>query len=364
MRVLILGAGGAAAIGYTRALRLADASYYLIGADTSRDALHFAETDEAHHVENDTELVGLLVSTRPDFVHAQPDEEVLRLSRLRATLKWHGVRFFLPSHHAIVTCQDKWESYLRWKEAGVPVPHTQLVRGREALYNTITARGRECWLRRRSGAGGAGSVRTDSFDFACHWMQRNDGWGEFTVADVLPGKSVTWTSVWWKGEFVASQQRLRLSWANGRNAPSGVSGSTGVGETCSDPRVEEVAPAACRAIDARPHGIWSVDMTYDDFGMPNPTEVNPGRWFTTVPEFFARAGFNIAHQYTRIGGEGEFYASEWDDGDSFNPLPDGLRWHRLMDTQPRLEDRSGEGRRIEGARLVQREAGPVAEQVG
>ena len=336
MRVLVLGAGGAAANGYCRALRLASPGYHIVGANIDPDGLLLAECDETHLLpppgETGDALWQLCQRTRPDFVHAQPDEEVLRLSRFRNIIR--PARHFLPSHDAIVTCQDKWLSHLAWKKANVPQPDTVLVRGRESLFNTIEATGHERWLRLRSGAGGAGAIKTDSYELARLWVHRHDGWGKFTSAAVLPGRSVTWTSVWWQGELVASQQRLRRGWANGRNAPTGVSGSTGVGETCSDPRVEEVAPAACLAIDEKPHGLWSVDMTYDAFGVPNPTEINPGRFFTTVPEFFARAGFNVAHIYTKLG-----YG--WIDkpireGSLTNPLPDGVRFLRLMDKAPVL----------------------------
>ena len=325
--VLVLGAGGAAANGFCRALRLAG-GYHLTGANINPTDLLLAECDDTHHVTDDDSLADLISRLKPDFVHAQPDEEVERLSRLRHIAGRY--RTFLPYHQTILTCQDKWQSYLRWEAAGVPVPKTWLIRNSQDLAYAL---GGERWLRKIRGAGGAGSVATDDYGFACKWIDRHDGWGSFTAAEVLTANTVTWQSVWHKGRVIASQQRKRVTWANARNAPSGVSGSTGIGETCSDPDVETVAEAAVRAIDPNAHGLFGVDMAYDHEGNPRVTEINPGRFFTTAPEFYARAGFNMADLYVRIGRN--VFTRRTTDR-LRNPLPDGLQWLRGMDTRPVL----------------------------
>lgn len=330
-RVLVLGAGGAAGIGFCRALMLAG-GYHLTGADTNPDALLLAECDDTHHVTDDASLADLIFQLQPDFVHAQPDEEVERLSRLRHLAGRY--RTFLPYHQTILTCQDKWQSYLRWETAGVPVPKTWLIREPEDLSAALGHMGLEFrWLRRIRGAGGAGSVVTDGYDFAWRWIDRHDGWGSFTAAEVLTAHTVTCQMIWHKGRVIASQQRKRVTWANARNAPSGVSGSTGIGETCSDPNVETVAEAAVRAIDPNAHGLFGVDMAYDHDGVPRVTEINVGRFFTTAPEFYAQAGFNMADLYVRIGRN--VFTRHTTDR-LRNPLPDGLRWIRGMDTRPVL----------------------------
>ncbi len=124
IRVLVLGAGGAAANGFCRALRLAG-GYHLTGTNTNPTDLLLAECDDTHHVTDDDSLAALISELKPDFVHAQPDEEVERLSRLRHVAGRY--RTFLPYHETILTCQNKWLSYLRWEAAGVPVPHTWLI---------------------------------------------------------------------------------------------------------------------------------------------------------------------------------------------------------------------------------------------
>ena len=130
---------------------------------------------------------------------------------------------------------------------------------------------------------------------------------------------------------IESQGRKRLKWELANRSPTGVTGVTGVGMTVSDPLIDSVALAAVRAVDARPHGIFSVDMTNDAEGVPNPTEINIGRFFTTSL-FFAEAGLNMPHIFTRLALGEEPPPIER----KINPLPPGLLWVRGMDREPRL----------------------------
>jgi hypothetical protein len=89
------------------------------------------------------------------------------------------------------------------------------------------------------------------------------------------------------------------------------------------------------AIDKHPHGIFGVDMTYDDDGFPNTTEINIGRFFTTH-YFFTKAGLNFPKIYCDIALDGKFPNLQ----KRINPLPDGLIWIRGMDVEPVLTTRS------------------------
>jgi carbamoyl-phosphate synthase large subunit len=86
---------------------------------------------------------------------------------------------------------------------------------------------------------------------------------------------------------------------------------------------------AIRAIDGKPHGIFGVDMTYDNQGWPNPTEINIGRFFTTH-YFFTKAGLNLPEIYCNIALNNTFPVLER----KINPLPNGLLWIRGMDVEP------------------------------
>jgi carbamoyl-phosphate synthase large subunit len=265
---------------------------------------------------------------KPDFVHAQNDAEVEALGALRNIVHQLGAKTFLPEQKSIEWCRDKWVSYERWRDAGVEVPYTRLVESPTDIDAQLCHG--EIWMRPRVGAGGQKSLRTNDGSMAKGWWRQNRT-TEFTVAECLTAQSVTVQQLYWRGELVCSQQRTRESWANAGSTTTGVSGSTGVGVTSSYAEADAVADAAVAAIDPKPHGLYGIDMAYSKSGVPCPTEINIGRFFTTAPEFFAMAGFNMAHTFasTAIG-----IRPAWDD--PRNLIPDGYRWIRGMDKLPVL----------------------------
>jgi carbamoyl-phosphate synthase large subunit len=92
--------------------------------------------------------------------------------------------------------------------------------------------------------------------------------------------------------LIVAQTRKRFGWIHGSRSISGVTGVTKVGVTMNDPVVDEVAQRSVFAVTNKPHGIFGVDMTFDDLGIPNPTEINISRFFTTI-RFFTEAGINF-----------------------------------------------------------------------
>jgi hypothetical protein len=188
------------------------------------------------------------------------------------------------------------------------------------------------WLRASSiGGGGKGAAPTNDLAFAKGWIDRFKGWGDFTASQMLTPKTVTWLSIWHEGELIVAQTRIRKGWTHGNRTISGVTGVTKVGQTFSDPVVDDISIQTIRAIDPRPHGIFGVDMAYDKEGIPNPTEINISRFFTTVL-FFTEAGLNMPKIFKDIILYNEFPKLE----KKINPLPDGLLWLRGMDTKPRI----------------------------
>jgi glutathione synthase/RimK-type ligase-like ATP-grasp enzyme len=318
VRVLCLGAGGAPTNGFCRSLKTADSGYHLIGANANEWDLELAETDEKHVLpvaddpEYQSELYWLLNKRRPDFIHAQNDAEVEAISKMRHVIRGLGCRYFLPSHQTIQVCRDKWLSYQAWRDAGIKVPQTWLA-------GALVSPGEPCWVRPRVGAGGKGA-------FLAHpgnevWLDEPDGW---TAAEFLPGPTVTVQFIFHDSELVVGQGRRRLAWTHGDR------GSALVSETVSDSQVNTIAYQAVLAVDDHPHGIYGVDMAYDADGVPNPTEINIGRFFTTI-EFFTQAGFNFPHVYVQMG-----MGNKVDCFSRLSPLPAGLRWIRGMDRAPVL----------------------------
>jgi carbamoyl-phosphate synthase large subunit len=148
---------------------------------------------------------------------------------------------------------------------------------------------------------------------------------------MLAPDTVTWLSIWYEGELVVAQTRQRKGWTHGNRSISGVTGVTKVGVTYENEGVDRVAMEAVRAVSKKPHGIFGVDMAYDKNGIPNPTEINISRFFTTVL-FFTEAGLNLPEIFKDLALYQEFPKLS----KKINPLPNDLYWMRGMDVSPRL----------------------------
>jgi carbamoyl-phosphate synthase large subunit len=336
-RIQVGGAGGAPANNFIRSLKASDRRDYLIGTSSVPSDLFLADVQERYVVPGaasphySAALLRLLSTTQPHFLHVQHDFEVRAVSRLRREIQALGVTLFLPASDVVETCVDKFSSYQAWKKAGVPVPETVLLASHDDVKPAFDRLGPQLWIRATTGGGGRGALPTDDPLFAKLWIDRFAGWGQFTAAERLGSDTVTWLSIWHEGELIVGQGRLRRSWNFGDRTMSGVTGITGVGETCSDEVVDKLAQAAIWAIDKRPHGIYGVDMTYDRSGRPRVTELNIGRFFTTH-YFFAKAGLNMPAIYCDIALDKKFPNLNR----KINPLPPGLVWIRGMDVEPAL----------------------------
>ncbi len=337
MKKLYLGGAGGAPTNNVIASLRCSGSEHLIGTSCIPSDLFLADVDE-RHVVPPAQAAGyheavtkLVAKTRPDLMHLQNDFEIRAVSRFRDELLDAGIKLFMPRREVIENCVDKHASYGIWRAAGVATPETRLVQDEADLRKAFDHFGGTVWLRAIEGGGGKGALPTDDFEFARRWIERFDGWGAFTAAELLSDRTVTWLSIWHEGELVVAQTRRRRNWSFGNRTLSGVTGVTGVGETWSDEAVTRLALDAIEAVDGRPHGIYGVDMTYDLAGRPNVTEINISRFFTTV-HFFTAAGVNFPRIFVDIALKNEFPSLER----KVNPLADGLVWIRGMDRPPVL----------------------------
>lgn len=318
-RVLLLGAGGCAARGVAKCLELVG-DYVIFGADTGSLPPRELFSHPLYSVSppdtslGDESLLKTIAACQPDVIHAQPDEEVARISRMRSEIRKRGCAVFLPRADVIKTCQDKWQTYEALRKCKVPVPDTAL--GCHELWPAY----KMLHLRPRKGAGGKGSLRTSDRRLAGRWIKGRER--EFTVAECKDGPTVTWQGVFCNGTLYASQQRTRLAWTHGDR------GSCLVGETYSSAAHEEIANAAVRAVDLFPHGIYGVDMVMGK-GEAFVTEINIGRFFTTI-EFFARLGLNMPDLAMKLA------LNEPVEQLGRNPLRSGSRWIRSFDAAPVL----------------------------
>ena len=331
-RILVTGAGGSPSANFIRSLRAADEEYYIVGTDADKYYLQRAEVDARYlaPLASDpkyTDFLNYVIEKEKiEFVHAQNDVEVGFLSENREKI---NAKTFFPAKETVKILQDKFESFKLWEKAGIKVPKTKLIEGRDTdLAALLEEMGGSMWIRAISGAGGRGSLPVHDVKSAKNWLdfqEKNGSWDE--------PETVTWMSLWKDGELVVAQGRKRLYWELAKISPSGVTGATGTGVTYSSDELDDIARRAVLAVDDKPDGLFGVDMAYDKNGIPNPTEINIGRFFTTH-EFFTQAGLNMPEMFVKLG-----YGEDVPKLDkNTNPLPDDLVWIRGMDFKPVLSD--------------------------
>ena len=340
-KILIAGCGGAPSEGVVNSLLQCDKQDEIIGMGSDPTDLILSNAKRKYLVpyadapNYENELLKILNHEKPDLVHFQNDLEIFVASKIREKILETGTRVFMPSHNVIDICVNKHKTYLKWIDAGIKTPKNILIRNEDDLrtsFSTLADKNGRIWLRVSSlGAGGKGALPTNDFEFGKRWIDRFQGWGDFVAAEMLTADTVTWLSIWHEGELVVAQTRIRKGWTHGNRTLSGVTGVTKVGQTFSDETVTAVALDSIKAIDDKPHGIYGVDMAYDNNGFPNPTEINISRFFTTVL-FFTVAGLNMPKIFKDIAIYNEFPVLT----KKINPLPDGLLWLRGMDTNPKL----------------------------
>jgi carbamoyl-phosphate synthase large subunit len=305
MRVMVLGAGGPAAENFIKSLRAAYPDAWVLGCDVNPWLLELSTADERVLLEtrpldqDHGEELGLLAAQCDvSMIHAQPDEEALFLA-IQSVFDFKQL-VFTPSYQVVAACQDKLRcsgllgdlapSSFSWGEGSATHPNRWA---------------RPLWMRARIGAGSLAAKLVDNVDdaiaWAGIWRGRVDQDG-FMLSEYLPGRDVSYTGVWWRGEPVAAACRERVEYADTRT-PSGQSSSPRVARLVSDDYVFDVAEAAVRivnkACDVVPHGVFYVDMREDALGRPRVTEINAGR-FNTTQNFYTEAGLNLVGVYAAL----------------------------------------------------------------
>jgi len=340
-KILIAGAGGAPSEGVIKSLLKSPKHETIIGMGSEPTDLVLSKASTKYHIpyankpEYKSCLLKILKKEQPDLIHFQNDLEIYHASLIRDDIQDMGVTIYMPEHDIIDNCVHKYKSYLKFKEANIVVPENILINNENDLkraFNELGDSDGKIWLRAASiGGGGKGSISTNDYNLGKCWIDRSDGWGDFIAAEMLTPNTVTWLSIWHEGCLIVAQTRKRMGWVHGNRSASGVTGVTKVGQTCSDAVIDEIAISAIHAVSKKPHGIFGVDMAYDKAGIPNPTEINISRFFTTIL-FFTEAGLNLPVIFKDIALYKEFPDLQ----NKINPLPDNLLWLRGMDTEPRL----------------------------
>ena len=340
-KILIGGAGGAPSEGVINSLLLSEKKEEILGMGSVPSDLVLSNAKRRYVVpyanapEYKDNLMKLLAKEKPDLLHVQNDLEVFHVSLLRDDIHALGIKTFMPRHEVVATCVNKWKSWQAFKNAGLTVPENMFIHDESDLKRAFSELGDKdgkIWIRYSDiGGGGVGSIPTSDYNMGKAWLDRFNGWGNYIAAQMLTSQTVTWQSIWWEGELVVAQTRKRAGWIHGNRSASGVTGVTKVGTTISDENVTDIAIKAVKAVDQKPHGIFGVDMAYDANGIPNPTEINISRFFTTIL-FFTKAGLNMPVIFKDLA----LYHEMPNLDKKINPLPDGLMWLRAMDREPML----------------------------
>jgi len=340
-KIVIAGAGGAPSEGVINSLLKNNKSDIIIGIGSEPTDLVLSNANKKYLVpyadspDYFSVLTKILKIEKPDLIHFQNDLEIFYASKYRHIIHSTGTKTFMPDHDVIDTCVHKYKSYLKIKDAGIKVPENIFINNEFDLKEAFRRLGDsdgKIWLRSSTiGGGGKGALPTNNFSFAKGWLNHFDGWGEFLAASMLTSSTVTWLSIWYNGELVVAQTRIRKGWTHGNRSISGVTGVTKVGETFSDKKVDDIAINTIKAVSEKPHGIFGVDMAYDKDGIPNPTEINISRFFTTVL-FFTEAGLNMPEIFKDLALHDQKPLLK----KVINPLEDGKLWLRGMDTKPRI----------------------------
>jgi nucleoside-diphosphate-sugar epimerase len=334
-RVVLTGAGGAAAANVVDSLRRSSSRYEIIGVDSDATKLHLSRADHrvvvplARDERYAASLRAVVDAYGAEVIHVQPDPEVLVVGRHRTEL---GANTFLPLQDVLETAADKALLARRLDAGGAPVPEAVSFNGPHDVADVCTdllTRHEKLWVRARVGAGSRAALPVRSAAQAVAWVS---WWGEekglpadaFMASEYLPGREFAYQSVWQHGELIAGQARERIEYFYGFITPSGQSSTAAVARTVREADVDQAAQRAITALDPRPHGVYCVDMRRDAQGVVRITEINAGRFFTTC-NFFAHAGLNMPDMAIR-GALGEQLAPV-----GSSPLEPDLYWIRMVD---------------------------------
>jgi biotin carboxylase len=331
-RVLITGAGGSASIGFTRCLKIAPENIFTVGTECNEKFVFNSETNvkilvpPAKSPEYIDVLNEIIKKYDVDFLHVQPDVEVGVLSENREKIK---CSMFLPSKETIIICQDKLESNRIWQKKKVPTSRSKFIRNEEDLKEAFDAIEPPLWVRAIKGAGGKGSLLVHKYKHAESWIDYWSGWGNFMASEYLPGANCGWDAIFKDGDLMACQTKERLEYMLSRASPSGITGTTAIAKSVNKKDVNKIAEDAVRAVDPKPHGVFSVDLKADKNGNFFVTEINPGRFLTSSLHFFYTAKNLMPYSYLKIA-----YNESVPENILRQKTPEGTILIRSLDSKP------------------------------
>ena len=316
-RVLVTGSGGLAGVNFVRALRASSREYYVVGTDYNKYHLLYPDVDARYLTPRHDDkaflprIAEIVKEEKIDFLHPQPTSEAYVI-----TSGGRGIpcRTFLPPARVMRIGQDKLLSERKLKASGVPVARTFAIKNKGDARAAFFELGAPVWVRARHGAGGRLSLLCMDAVEARLWMdlwvkRGGDPYSEFILQEYLPGRNIAWDSIWKDGRLVTSYARERLEYPFKHVSPSGITGTPSVSRTIRDRRLNDVGQRAVKAIDPKPNGVYSVDVKESKDGRPCITEVDSGKFHSTMPlwgyiavKYLGLPEYaNLADLYVRLG---------------------------------------------------------------
>lgn len=324
MNVLVLGSSGNAACNVARALIAA--GHRVVGADPDDSLFPLFPGECSVKLESSlsparvVELNAIVADYAIDCVVAQPEAEVEWLAE-----HGHAVDAWtcLPSASLVRLCRDKLATARALGDLAPWSGTEQAAHLRDQKDDFLAG---NVWVRARSGAGSHAATLTSSFAEFRAWTSFWSKKGvDMMCAAALPGDDFSWTGVYDTGILVAEAQMRRLKLLG---SSRGHSSTAQVQETTQRRDVRERAHHAILRVHDHcgelPNGAYKVDMREDAQGTPMVTEINAGRFGTTV-DHYAAAGANLPDALIRI------YSGDTDGGPWPVRAEAGVRWCRNTD---------------------------------
>lgn len=309
-RLLVAGAGTAAASNLVRSLRAGDRSLFLVGCHSDRFVLKKSAADRNYLVPALTDprflraLRRVVVRENVDLLIPTTDAEVAAFVRLRARIP---CRLFLPRKAVIELCQDKYRLTRLLRSRGIPAPLTYPVTDRRSIGRIFARLPKRSllWCRIRSGSGSMGAIPVRRAGQARCWIEY---WREmrgirataFTLSEYLPGRDFSCQALWKDGTLVLTKTCERLSYFGGGAHPSGISSVSHLAKTVVEPRVVETCARAIRAIDPKASGTFNFDLRENAAGVPCITEINAGRFPSGMNIYDLTGKHNLSALYVRV----------------------------------------------------------------
>lgn len=331
-RIIVTGAGGTPGYNFVKAIRSTNDSLYIVGTDCSKYHVHLAHDVDSKYViprhddENYIDQLNKIIDKENlQFLHAQPDVEVGRISEDRENL---AAAVLLPDKATVKLSHDKHQLIQHLNRRNLPSARNLLIENEESIRTALQEYGPKIWLRAIRGAGGRGSLPVENFGHARAWVDYWNGWGNFVAEEYLPGRNMAWQAIFKEGDLITSLVWERIEYIIAHVSPSGITGTPSVARIIENNIVDDVAMDVVESITQEPNGIFSIDFKENREGIPCVTEINPGRFFTPSYMYVA-AGINLPAIYLKLA-----FDEEIPNIPKINAFKNKILWIRGIDIEP------------------------------